>query len=878
MRYIHFASLPVLLAVSAKAEPAREPLALSTQLDALWMAPGAVALPISDEPSRRELQLPALASPKDGAVCIRFQARLHTKTFSGWNNYLALLVNGKPVGARAADGWLRILNRHMLFRTTHPNYPEEELIQPRAALPCLQVFFGPPECDLSERILTDAAEGYWYLLDIDDLVNANEPNTLTLVNTALSEYWKGKAPAGPGLIIEDLCVGVVSERELGRLRRAHIVVREPTRAPGIAGPTGRVSAFPGGGLQIRVGGDTYFVESAFSFPSEPSMGFNELACLPKARGQAQWRPKVRTGDDSLAVTAATPLYRLERRARWNGTRIVVSDAITNLTDEVLGLAVRHALVTPQPSTAVRLNGLDAVAHGPATFPENPTVFVAQEKTGLGFVAEDNAMRLQMSTRADVNQASAQTNSLGLSPRETYTLRWALYPSSPDYFDFINAVRRHWDVNYTVLGPFDFFGARQLITPEGREAARRLLARKQLRLFALVPWFEYYNGWTYTRDEYRSLMTSAMKTIKEMVPDAVCLACVETNLVPVPLSFFGDTIPDDWPIGRENGGQYGQKATAAMTAKVDASVWRDSCIRDDDGNVLLDCWYVQHYKEKPALNLMVYPEIGNHRHGHMLEQLRWLLDEVGFDGVYIDQFSMGYSRGRDRYSKERWDGRTVMLDGAGRVAAKMADLALVSAGARREWVQFVLERGKVVVCNSHPAVEQLQSPRTFRFMETQGYDPLVEDAPPYQPRLAKGQLHSPIGLGHAFPSSAGADFFVRTLIAHLRFGLLYYCYSVDFPADGPRGGEFGPLNHMFPFTPVELHEGWVLGEERLITCVSGTFPWPSRERPMVLCFDSRGRRKPADADIERSGEGYEVTIRLEDWWEVAVVEGPGGSAR
>jgi hypothetical protein len=313
----------------------------------------------------------------------------------------------------------------------------------------------------------------------------------------------------------------------------------------------------------------------------------------------------------------------------------------------------------------------------------------------------------------------------------------------------------------------------------------------------------------------------------------------------------------------------------MTACVNDSPWRDSCLRDAGGNVLLDCWYVQHYRTRPALNLMVYPTLTNHRHQHMLEQIAWLLDEVGLDGVYIDQFSLAWGEDFTRYSKERWDGRTVTLGADGRVQGAMTDLGLVSGSARRAWIEAVLKRGKTVVCNTNPTVGELQSLPVFRFMETQGYDPLVKDGPPLMERLAKGQLGSPLGLGHSFPGTAGADFFVRTVIAHLRFGILYYYYGTDFPAadtpEGRVGGAFGPVNHMFPFTPVELHEGWVLGQERLITCVSGEFPWPYDRQPHVLQFDSRGRERQPEATVTRTDDHYRVKIKLNDWREISVVE-------
>lgn len=863
--------LGLLIAVATLAQDQPRPLATSLTWQPVWKAEAPVRLAIADEPARQQIALPALQRTAGSLLCLRFQARIHTENPAGWNNYLALILNDTPVGATSEDGWPRVVNRRMVFRTTHPGYAEVELVQQRAALPCLQVFFGPPEPQLDDRIMTDVEEDYWYLLNINDLPREGEANTLTVVNTALVEYWGGNPPPGAELAIDDLAIGLVPEAEVKRTRDSQYVRRERLTGPSLRGPEATVRLVPGGGLQVEADDETYFIESAFSFPRDPEMGHSKLLCLPEAEGEPGWTPAGRIEGETLVLEANGNSYRLRREVRWEGSRLVVSDGITNATGAELGVAVKHAIITPDPPRVFRLNGLEARAHGAGRFPENPSVFVAQRRTGLGALAEDNALRLQMATRIAANETSFRADGLGLAPGETYVMRWALYPGTPDYFDFINAVRRDWDVNYTVRGPFDFFDARSLQTEEGRDAARELLARKRLKLFALVPWFEYYNGWTYTRDEYRDLMTAAMRFIREVVPDATCLACVETNLVPVPLSLFGDTIPDEgWPIGRDNGGKYGQAATAAMTARVDASPWRDSCLREADGSVVLDCWYVQHYKTKPALNLMVYAQPGNHRHGHMLEQLGWLLDEVGFDGVYIDQFSAAYSTGRDRYTRERWDGRTVTLDASGRVSEKLADVGLISAAARREWVEFVLGREKTVVCNSQPAVEELQRLRTFRFMETQGYDPLAGEGPPLQWRLAKGQLHSPIGLGHSFPSTAGADFFMRTIIAHLRFGLLYYCYSARFPADGERGGEFGPLNHMFPFTPVELHEGWVLGEERLITCVSGDFPWPHAKAPRVLQFDPRGRERPADATVQRDGAGHRVSIKLKDWWEVAVI--------
>ena len=639
----------------------------------------------------------------------------------------------------------------------------------------------------------------------------------------------------------------------------------------------------GAGIEIEIlrTGDRYAVQSSFSYPLSPTMGQNLLAVRPWSNGESAWQPAISRESGAVVVTAEGASYRLERRIRVEGRRITVTDRITNKTAAVLGLAITHSLMSAGQPAHVRLNGLDPGDPSSPTpsagqFPENPTVFVALPRSGVGLLVEDDALRLQSAASTSGNQASLTTQMLGIPRGERHDMRWALYPTGPDYFELVQEVRRDWKVNFTVQGSCDFFDVRTLGTPEGREAVRRLLERKRMDLFALTPWFEYYNYWGLDRPKYSALMLKAMDFLRGIAPQAKFLACVATNLTPVPLSFFGDTIPPGYPIGRQNGGQYGQPASTRMSHRIDNSVWRDSVIRAPSGQVLLDAWHVQHYNHPPALNLMVYPTVHNHRQAQALDQFHFLLDEVGFDGLYIDQFSMAYNclanGATDRYTYDRWDDRTVTLDAAGNVTAQFADLALLTAPARRSWLDLLLASDKIAVCNTCAAVSHLQRLPVLRFMETHGYEPLA-GAAPYQWRMAKGQLGSPIGLSSNYRELTwpGAEAWNRTVIAGLRFGLLSYYSWTDFPAAGPFGGEYGPVNHMFPFTPRELHEGWVLGEERLITCVSGDFRWPHSREPRVLQFDRVGRPRAAEADVQPEGDGYRIRIRLNDWWEIAVAE-------
>ena len=663
----------LLAATFAWSQGLPRPWATNVAWQPLYAAGDAVRIPVQQQPSSATLDVPPLPGRPGQVVALRFRAWLYGERPGGWNNLTVVSLNGHDLTRTVGESGPRVLNRRSPIRTSLAKEAMLNVIQDRDGRPALQTFFGPGDA-LDDRVLTDREEGYWYLLDISDQARADGPNQLVLTNLATEAWWGGKPPPGGDLVVSDLAVGLVPASQAHALRLQQLTRRQPLPGKTLSGPNWRVTAPAGGGLQLDTGGERYFIESSFTFPGRTAPGENGLLCLPKASGETGWKPVASTARSALEVRAVGAAYALRRRVVVEGRRLLVTDAVTNKTREVIGLHVGHSLITGDVPRLKLINGLDDAGHGPGSFPEHPTLFAATSRTGLGLLAEDDALRLRSGTTAQANELRLATSGMavGLAPGETYTFRWALYPGSTDYWDFINKIRRDWKTNFTVEGPWDFFDVRGLETPQGRERARQTLQRKHLKWAALAPWFEYYNGWPYDRPQFKTMMTQAMKTLRELDPGLKLMACVETNLVPVPLSFFRGTIPADWPIGREKGGQYGQAGTAEMTACVKASPWRDSCLYGPDGNVRLDCWYVQFYTGKPALNLMAYPTLDNHRQAQALEQFQWLLDDVGFDGLYIDQFSLAFGDA-DRYTYDRWDGRTVELDATGRVHRKLADL-------------------------------------------------------------------------------------------------------------------------------------------------------------------------------------------------------------
>ncbi|MBI4558170.1 MAG: LamG domain-containing protein [Candidatus Hydrogenedentes bacterium] len=622
-----------------------------------------------------------------------------------------------------------------------------------------------------------------------------------------------------------------------------------------------------GQVQISAAHDLFLIESAYSFPGE-RIGWNRLTG-ERRQSDPNWHPKLsRPSRTSLEVDVEEQSYRLHRRITIRGARIEFEDTLVNQRDVPTGFIVRHQLTGEDTFK-------DSFTPGGA---ENPTIFLGGKKVNLGIVVEDDVGRLRFepSLGLPANQARFTIPNFVLDAGKSYTSRWAIYVLQPktDYFDFMNAVRADWNTNFTIEGPFAFFdvGSPLLQDPPG---LRAYLQRKQLKIAALSPWLDYDPGSfnrVWPRDEYKSHMEAAARVLREASPGIKCIGCIETDWV---------TIHPDRISGGEKLPSYHTGSgllNAEQTRIIENSglPWRDSVKRRPDGNLELEL-YMRGGKPQTALS--VYPRVGNYQYEFLMGQVKFLLEEVGLDGFYIDEFSQGWRGGIPSY--EGWDGLSAEIDPrTGEIARPYVDCSLAGIAARVNLCKYALDRGKIVVANSYATSLAEQSLPVYRFAETQGsFDPMsipFGAEPPAVADIFRGNLATPIGLGilGAPQKKDTAQRLMKALITYLRHGALYYHYAIeDIPESGEGGGEYGPINHMFSMTPIALHKGWIEGKERIITAVSGEYRWDHREKPAIHLFDVAGREAAATFDAQREGRNWIVKVRVPDWQAIAVIEAP-----
>ena len=314
----------------------------------------------------------------------------------------------------------------------------------------------------------------------------------------------------------------------------------------------------------------------------------------------------------------------------------------------------------------------------------------------------------------------------------------------------------------------------------------------------------------------------------------------------------------------------------LTGKVvEYSPYRDSMVFDENGCGM----YENYFTYKPFISLMVQLEMNNQRYKQFMEQIEFMMGRMKLDGLYIDQFQPHTIGG---FTENKWDGCTVELNEDGTIKRKRYSYAITGAPARAAVIKAIRDRGGIVVTNGQPASREEQGSGVLAFQEMENDDvnPLkfMDRKPPECSWQTVSHLGSPIGLGirPRRYRDAGAtpemypQMLTKGIITALRNSVLYYYYTLDIKDSGPAKGSTAICDNMFPFTPEELHEGWLKGKERTITAVSGKFPVNGQNRPQVMYFDKKGFEQPNNFAVTGTPGNWIVDVKLNDWNEVAIM--------
>lgn len=268
---------------------------------------------------------------------------------------------------------------------------------------------------------------------------------------------------------------------------------------------------------------------------------------------------------------------------------------------------------------------------------------------------------------------------------------------------------------------------------------------------------------------------------------------------------------------------------------------------------------------------------------LLKYVDRALGTDGFGGVYMDEST--YSTSPLNFNPLVWDNRTAILDLHDfSVTAHASDTTLLFAPLKLQIYDKVLSHspssrmansapvaGSVVTAGAAAAAAGRKA--VVNFVETGS---VAE-------RMRWAQLYTPIGLakqpvvpGHSrdinprYQNVTGEP--VSNLRAALDFGCITFMYDRRMPNVTGWRTRSNVFQHIAPITPVQLGFGYIVGETRVITKVSGTFdPLLGSSKRCVRYFDEAGYQ--TSVETRPATPPRPVTVATRGFVVITSVEGP-----
>ena len=848
----------------------------------IWSAPNKVIKLVTEPtPVSTTITFPALKVSKDHVAILVFDARILSPANGGWNPYLGITINNNIVGRLTKNNQNRLLCRNEVLKTTYARERQLSMWNPRGKTIRLLNFFAPEkDKEFDNRIITDRSEGFRYCININDLTNiikigaddrieGNKPNKMTLTFYLRTVDTDGKKYT---MLIKDLKIVEVPQndlRRLGGIKTVTFQTKSLKKKINLTNAT--LGVTENGSLEIHKNGDTFFMESKFSYPATPLMQYNQWN-VNNSLGEKTWKVNLSTNNkDSISIISQGSLYTVTRTIEAKSDYFAVTDKIVNTSKKEIGLKIENSFSSNNGNyTLNRIAGAtgvpSAIWHGAV----NPTAFIVGEKSSIGIVATDTVSRSQMVLNSVGNVITMGTNGVGIAPGKTLIRSWSIYPTKDtNYFTFINNLRKQWNVNKTIPGPF--WNSSKI--PQGLDP----------EVVFAGTWLDYTNSHLNPLDPQLSLarIKKDIQRLPKTNKNRKVLGLLETNLI----AFDCSKVPWGNELIQRTGSryakdiQYGQYMSLSTTAKLDAiTQYKDAIIRDAKGRAMYD----NYYPKKPFINLMVQLEENNSRHKLFTQQRKFLLETAKIHGAYIDQFQPAPIGGtRD----DKYDNYTVALSPSGNIQSKKYSYIITGAKARAAVVKDITQAGGMVLINGQPISMEEQNDGRIAFQEMENdrsdVNEFLTSKPPISVYHTICHLGTPLLIGlrparyqKKDAPDQRAQIVFKGIIWGLRNGLLTYYYNDDagnMPTSGPNAGSYEIANKMYPFTPEELQEGWIKGKEKTITAISGTFKIKGKNPPKLYYFDNRGFIKTNNFKISGTSDNWNVDIKLNDWNEIAIIE-------
>lgn len=745
-----------------------------------WQLADAKAVVSKAAPSLPEIKLPDSLSLKPGEAAtvtftipehpgetspvLSFKARLDQKTVSGYTQTLLLRTSDQDIKSE------RLLDKPLFLYS--PKFDKSPmLISSLGYIVPYLPDFSSEKPGIYEDYFTPHVDLHKFAFNISGL-DENGKCSISFKNA--HPYIK------TSLIIDHLVLSFRILPEITDKRRLPPGAPLPVCAPddAIINYSASKAENP---LEISANGQTWTMTSSFSTPD------------------GKWA----TGTNSFFTHRREILHKPEG--------LVVRDFFKNNTGEILPIIQKHEIPVVCEKPVFLINGLTGIPHAKPSRSFNSSSFGHNGVNGIGLMPMNTEFHIHAYNYVNGNAIGLIDRETAIPPNAEICQELVIIPSKPDYWDFINRLRRLNGANISLDGPFATFSmAYQHKVFSDKQVIHRM--RGKSAKYALMDTYNTIpHGSEYKKDPKQvELVTNSIARLRRLCPDIRQAIYFHSQL---------DSAKDLSRFAKDHVlMKNGQPATYGS----------------------------------PDMKIF-YTTLDNETGKMFEERLQFLMD-MGFDAVFWDEIS--HSGPRYHYG-EPWDKCSADIDpDTHKLIATKSALAIIQMPWKVKMINMIRQRGLYILANGEMYGDLLKL-KVPTFAETG----VIENC-------ARMQAWTPMQYGDFIRHDYTQQEMYKNMLDGLDFGLLYAWPHLSMPAV-PKGIPIEKYitktltEYMYPSTPIEIHGGYVIAKERIITNRSGLFGWNDNSRHKVIFFGADGSiKKDAAAPVKTINGCTFSEIKLE----------------
>lgn len=492
----------------------------------------------------------------------------------------------------------------------------------------------------------------------------------------------------------------------------------------------------------------------------------------------------------------------------------------------------------------------------------------------------------------MNYDSSDKN-LILGNKATYTKKFTIYKFKENfqYFDFINYLRKELNVHTKIDGNFfwfDPFKNKKIISDTLK--FKKFLKNYNIKYLLVRPWIDYsdYNfetGRRFSRKEVKNYFLNLKKIIKTIDPNIKLLVPLQSNII----SLNHDVQNYIQEKNKIKGGFNYYKLDIDKFIKLSKlNLNKNELILDKKNQILFETfWHDKKYGTKKlieiALPLKAYAN--GYLYSKLINQIDFIIDEIGFDGVYIDQFNQYFISPYQKISYYSQNNNQGEIDiHTGKIIEEYENIVLNTLMFEEKVIQYLDKKNSYAFFNTHHLHDNLRSKKVTRFAEGFWYFWsaklwMDDNYKKFQPTRAfySSHLSTPISLSLGTSRFFDENWSLNShnvLVKNLRFciynGNLMYFSAQDIEKLNLSNDKLNIFQKIFPIDITSINQKTIIGKNKIITIKNLKLSKNKFKKSNIFIFDNSGYQIENINNRIKFMDDY-VEISIDEKSEILLVE-------